>query len=128
MTRSLALDLDTLADCLNKLLPVFYAGSRERLGEFIALYLEQSYAYLERANRAIETSDIQGVRSAVHAWRPAMVMLGLDELYKLAHAIEERIDKGDMAASELATMVNLLADEAAANAALIRSIRHELKP
>lgn len=126
MTRSLPLDPGTLADRMNKLLPVFFASSRERLSEFIALYLEQSYAYLEQAQQAVEAGNEKGVRAAVHAWRPAMAMLGLDELHSFAHSIEERIDANELSLNELQTLVNTLADEATATAALIRSFRREL--
>lgn len=126
MTTSLPLDPDTLAERLNRLLPVFYASSRERLGEFIGLYLEQSYAYIDQANAALAENNVKGIRSAVHAWRPAMPMLGLDELHELAHSIETRIDEGDLSIAELSAAVKLLSDEAMACAALIRSYRREL--
>ncbi|MGF1565063.1 MAG: Hpt domain-containing protein [Flavobacteriales bacterium] len=126
MTSSLPLDPGTLAERLNRLLPVFFASSRERLSEFIALYLEQSYNYLDQAKTALEANDVKGIRSAVHAWRPAMPMLGLDELHELAQSIETRIDEGDLSITELTEALKLLSDETTACAALIRSYRREL--
>lgn len=120
------LEIDELADRINGLLPVFFASNSQRLNEFITLYLEQSSTYLNEALTAHRAGNLTELRRVLHAWCPAMPMIGLLELHELAHSIEHRIDEGNPNPEELSKQLHLLSMEATACAAILRSYRREL--
>lgn len=126
MTSSMPLDPGTFAGRINRLLPFYFASSRERLKEFLSLYLEQSAEYADKIEAARISNDSKAIRAAIHAWRPAMPMLGLDELHESAESIETAIDDGLLEGAALDNALNEFTNDARACAALVRSYRREL--
>lgn len=126
MTSSLPLDPGAFAGRINRLLPFYFASSRDRLKEFLALYLEQSAHYVEKIEDATQSNDPKAVRAAIHAWRPAMPMLGLDELHEHAESIETSIDNGELNGIALQGALAEFTNDALACAALVRSYSREL--
>jgi HPt (histidine-containing phosphotransfer) domain-containing protein len=82
-----------ILDSINDALVAYFAGDQSQYCGFLDLYISQSEVYFNEACQAVEEQNFDRLKTTIHTWKPAILMVGASRLHHLAETIDASLER-----------------------------------
>ncbi len=80
--------IDQLKELTDELLALYYVNHIEQMRLVVRTVVDQVPKFIEQMNLALSQEDRTQARSLVHTFKPALPMVGLNEMHRCAEQLE----------------------------------------